>query len=200
MHSLEAKAILFYLLRPRAEEESEKIFSSRRRAGFLFYFFLLSAVTGAHPGELVALKESDILEDLQVLKIVGRKTRFRTAKTVRPFPLIEIIRRLLFEAVAIKAGEFIFSQKGTLTATYYEQIKDACESVGIVYGRKIVGGFIPYDLRHTATTLIMQSGTDFETALSVTGQSRHTLWYYTRQQRINQSGCVSVGKFCSELP
>jgi hypothetical protein len=25
----------------------------------------------------------------------------------------------------------------------------------------------------------MQSGTDFETASSVTGQSRHTLWHYT---------------------
>ncbi|MBA3632630.1 MAG: tyrosine-type recombinase/integrase [Acidobacteria bacterium] len=189
VHSLEAKAILFYLLKPQTEEESEKLFLSRRRAGFLF---LLSAVTGARPGELVALKESDILEDLQVLKIVGRKTRFRTAKTVRYFPLIEIVRRLLFEAVAIKAGEFIFSQKGTLTATYYEQIKTACESAGIVYGRKIAGGFIPYDLRHTATTLIMQSGTDFETASSITGQSRHTLWYYTHASNESINRAVSI--------
>lgn len=189
VHSLEAKAILFYLLKPQTVEESEKIFLSRRRAGLLF---LLSAVTGARPGELVALKESDILEDLQVLKITGKKTRFRTAKTVRYFPLIEIVRRLLFEALAIKAGEFIFASKGTLTATYYEQIKAACESAGIVYGRKVAGGFIPYDLRHTATTLIMQSGTDFETASSITGQSRHTLWYYTHASNESINRAVSV--------
>jgi len=189
VHSIEAKAILFYLLKPRTKEESEKIFFSRRRAGLLF---LLSAVTGARPGELISLKEEDILTDLKVLKITGKKTRFRTAKTVRYFPLIEIVRQILTEALAIRAGKFIFNQRGTLTATYYDQIKAACASAGIVYGRKIAGGLIPYDLRHTATTLIMQSGTDFETASSVTGQSRHTLWYYTHASNESIYRAVSI--------
>ena len=189
VQSVEIKAILFYLLKPRLLEESEKLFLSRRRAGLLF---LLSAVTGARPGELVALKESDILEDLQVLRITGRKTRFKTAKTVRYFPLVEVVRKVLFEAVLIRADEFIFSQNGTLTATYYDQIKAACAGAGIVYGRKAAGGLIPYDLRHTATTLIMHSGADFETVSSITGQSRHTLWHYTHANNESISRAVSV--------
>ncbi len=112
MQSFEAKAILFYLFKAQLPGESEKLFLSRRRAGLLF---LLSAVTGARPGELVALKESDILEDLKVLRITGKKTRFKTAKTVRYFPLIETVRQVLTEAVAIKADGFIFTNNGTLT-------------------------------------------------------------------------------------
>ncbi len=102
---------------------------------------LLSAVTGARPGELIALKESDLLEDLKVLRITGKKTRFKTAKTVRYFPLVEIVRRILFEALKIKSGEFIFSREGTLTKNYYKFIKAACASCGIVYGRKATGRF-----------------------------------------------------------
>ncbi len=187
--SLELKAILFYLLKPRTEAESAKICLTRRRAGLLFY---LSAITGARPGELAVLKESDILEDLQVLKITGRKTRFRTAKTVRYFPLIETVRQVFAEAIPIKAGEFIFSQNGTLTDIYYEQIEAACASAGIVYGRKTKGGLIPYDLRHTATTLLMQSGADFETVSSITGQSRHSLWHYTHASNESINRAVSV--------
>jgi len=189
VQSFEAKAILFYLFKPQFSEESERIFLSRRRAGLLF---LLSAVTGARPGELAALKESDILEDLQALRITGKKTRFRTKKTIRYFPLIEIVRRVLTEAIAIKSSEFIFSQRGTLTETYYAQIKAACASCGIVYGRKANDGLIPYDLRHTATTLIMQSGTDFETVSSITGQSRHTLWHYTHANNESINRAVFV--------
>ena len=187
--SVEVKAILFYLLKPRLKDESEKIYLSRRRAGLLF---LLSAVTGARPGELVALKESDILEDLKVLKITGKKTRFRTAKTVRYFPLLDVVRKILLEAVSIKSGDFIFSQNGTLTATYYDPIKDACAASDIVYGRKAANGLIPYDLRHTATTLIMHSGADFETVKSITGQSPATLWHYTHANNESIARAVSV--------
>ncbi len=187
--SVEIKAILIYLMKPQLFDESEKLFLSRRRAGLLF---LLSAVTGARPGELIALKESDILEDLKVLRITGKKTRFKTAKTVRYFPLISIVRKIVFEALEIQSGEFIFSQKGTLTATYYEQIKAACKSAGIVYGRKAANGLIPYDLRHTATTLIMHSGADFETVSSITGQSRHSLWHYTHASENSINRAVAV--------
>jgi hypothetical protein len=83
---------------------------------------------------LIALKESDILEDLQVLRITGKKTRFKTAKTVRYFPLVPILTKILAEAIAIKAEEFIFSQNGTLTETYYAQLRAVCASAGIVYG------------------------------------------------------------------
>jgi integrase len=187
--SVEIKAILLYLMKPQSDKESEKIYLSRRRAGLLF---LLSAVTGARPGELVALKASDVLEDLQVLKITGKKTRFKTAKTIRYFPLLPVVKKILAEAVAIQSGELIFTQNATLTKTYYGQIKAACASCGIVYGRKAVDGLIPYDLRHTATTLIMHSGADFETVASITGQSRHTLWHYTHANNESISRAVAV--------
>lgn len=187
--STELKAILNYLLKPQTAEESKEIFLSRKRAGLLF---LLSAVTGARPGELVALRQSDILKDIKSLRITGKKTRFKTSKTVRYFPLIQIIENILDEAIEIKAGKFIFTNKGTITETYYKQIKDACKACGIVYGRKVKGGLIPYDLRHTATTLIMHSGADFETVASITGQSRHTLWHYTHANENSINAAVSV--------
>jgi integrase len=190
VNSVEARGILFYLLKPQMPAESNRIFFSRKRAGLLF---LLSAVTGARPGELVTLKDSDILPDLNTLRITGRKTRFKKAKTIRYFPMVDIVVKILNEALEIRADKnFIFSQRGTLTDTYYEQVRNACTAAGVVYGRKVAGGFIPYDLRHTATTLIMQSGADIETVASVTGQSHHTLWHYTHASNESIGRAVSV--------
>lgn len=180
LHSVEVERILSQLVKPQTEQESEAVYLSRCRSGLLF---ALAAVTGARPGELAALREEDILFDMNVLKITGRKTRFRTAKTVRYFPLLPILRQILLKALSIRIGEYIFTQKGTLTPTFYENIEAACRAAGFKYGRKTLGGIIPYDLRHTATTLLMQSGADFETVSSLTGQSRHSLWHYTHASR-----------------
>jgi hypothetical protein len=105
----------------------------------------------------------------ECLKNHGQENALSHIKNRPLFSFNRNRRRILTEALQIKTGEFIFAHRGTLTATYYDHIKDTCASAGIIYGRKVVGGLIPYDLRHTATTLIMQSGTDFETASSVTG-------------------------------
>ena len=47
------------------------------------------------------------------------------AKAVRYFPLILTVQKILAEASAIQSGEFIFSQNGTLTGTYYVPNKAA---------------------------------------------------------------------------
>lgn len=189
VQSGEGQKILFYLLRPRSDLESERIFFSRRRAGLLF---LLAAVTGARPTELLRLTDDDVLHDIGKLKITGRKTRFKTAKTVRYFPLVPIVDRILSEARETRAGKYFFSYSGTLTETYYSQIRSACEFAGVLYGRNVEGGFIPYDLRHTATTLLMHSGADLETISSVTGQSQHSLWHYTHASRESISRAAGI--------
>jgi len=189
LQAVEVEAIVADLMKPCKDQESQIAYSSRQRAGLLF---ALSAVTGARPGELVVLKESDILLDMNSLRITGTKTRFRTAKTVRYFPLIPIVRSILIKALELKFAEYIFARNGTLTNTYYEAVKTACENCGFKYGRKTPGGIIPYDLRHTATTLLMQSGADFETVRSITGQSQATLWHYTHANKNSIDRAVSV--------
>lgn len=197
VNSIEGRSILFHLLKPQLSSESRKIFHSRRRAGLLF---ILSAVSGARPGELVSLKETDILPDIGMLRITGKKTRYKTSKTVRYFPLLDVVKQILKEAIEIKAGDFIFSQKGTLTETYYAPIRQACERAGVAYGRKIAGGFIPYDLRHTATTLLVQSGADIETVSSITGQSHYSLWHYTHASQESVARAAGVlGDFARNL-
>lgn len=189
LSSREGRAILYYLLKPRTSDESVKIFHSRRRAGLLF---LLSAITGARPGELVRLKQSDIMTDIGKLRIIGRKTRYTKSNVVRYFPLVDVVQRVLFEALEIAAGDFIFSQKGTITNTYYDQVKAACESAGIAYGNRTDGGLIPYDLRHTATTLLAQSGADIETISSITGQSHDSIWHYLHASQDSIGRATSV--------
>lgn len=190
LSSMKVQLIVGQLMKPR-EDESAIFFRSRRRAGLLFS---LSAITGARPGELALLKENDVLEDINMLKITGRKTRYKTAKTVRYFPLINIVRQILMAAIQIKVTEYIFTYWGTLTNTYYDHVKTACANAGLKYGRKTPGGIIPYDLRHTATTLLMQSGANFETVSNITGQSRDTLWqpvfYFLMLQKIFRK-CLS---------
>ena len=119
-------------------------------------------------------------------------SRFKKAKTVRYFPLIDVVKTILKEGIEIRAGEFIFSKNGTITETYYKQIRNACEFAGVTYGRKVMGGLIPYDLRHTATTLLAQSGADMETLSSITGHSHHSLWHYTHASNESIGRAVSV--------
>ncbi len=187
--SAEIKSILFYLLKPQLKDESAKLFLLRRRSGLLF---LLSAVTGARQGELVALKVSDILEDMQVLKITGKKTRFKTAKTVRYFPLVAVVKRILGEVAEIQTGEFIFSQKATLTETYLLRANQSRLRVLRHHLRSQKNGLIPYDLRHTATTLMMHNGAALKRSHQSTGQSRHTLWHYTHANENSINAAVSV--------
>ena len=58
---------------------------------------------------------------------------------------------------------------------YYNIMREACEAVGVTYGRNVVGGFVTHDARHTAVTRMLQAGRDLATIGSITGHADKTL-------------------------
>ena len=67
------------------------------------------------------------------------------------------------------------SRAGGEVTHYYRIIREACEAVGVSYGRDAAGGFVTHDARHTAVTRMLQAGRDLATIGSITGHADKTL-------------------------
>lgn len=183
--------ILNYLFSPRRREERERDTRNRNRVGRVFKFALL---TGARRGEINALAWSQIDFSAGIVQIVGLKTRFKQARNVRYLELTETMREIFAEQLAVdNFSEFVFSQTGNSITDYYEIFKAACESVGVLYGRKTRGGLVTHDARHTAITKMLQAGIDLATIGSISGHSdSHLILHYAHATRESRKKAVEV--------
>ena len=72
-------------------------------------------------------------------------------------------------------GLYVFTREGGEVTHYYRILAEACEAIGIAYGREIPGGFVTHDARHTVVTRMLQDGRDLATIGSITGHADKTL-------------------------
>jgi len=187
----EIMKLLTELFSARRDNETEKEFANRRVVGQVFQMALL---TGARVGEIIALRWEQIDWNARILQIVGTKTRFRIAKTVRYLELTPTIEAILHERQSINAfGDFVFSRTGNSVTHYHKILKEAAEAVGITYGANVRGGFITHDARHTAVTRMLQAGVDLSTVGSITGHSDSNLiLHYSHATRESRKAAVSI--------
>jgi integrase len=151
-------------------------------------------LTGSRVGEIMALSWKQIDFDAKILQIIGRKNRFKVAKTVRYLELNPTIEQILRERKTIDAfGEFVFCRTGNSITKYHQILREASEAVGISYGRRTRGGFITHDARHTAITRMLQAGIDLSTVGAITGHSDSNLiLHYSHATRESRKAAVSV--------
>lgn len=187
----EITKLLNYLLRARDENEKQVDYEKRRVVGQVFQMCLL---TGSRVGEITALRWSHIDFDAKILQISGRKNRFKVAKTVRYLELNDTIEQILRQRQTLdKFGEFVFCRTGNSVTDYYQILREASETVGIIYGRKTRGGLITHDARHTAVTRMLQAGVDLSTVGAITGHSDSNLiLHYSHATRESRKAAVSV--------
>lgn len=187
----ETTKILTYLFSPRFDGESASGTRNRHRVGRAFRFALLS---GARIGEITALAWSQIDFSAGIVQIVGMKTRFKSARNVRYLELTETMREIFDEQkTSDDFGDFVFSKSGNSITYYHRIFKAACEAVGIKYGRKIRGGLVTHDARHTAVTKMLQAGIDLSTVGSITGHSdSHLVLHYAHATRESRKKAIEV--------
>lgn len=179
------------LLDARRKEETAKEFERRMVVGYVFQMCLL---TGARPGEIIGLRWEHIDFDANVLQIVGTKTRFKSARLVRYLEITPMIEQILRERQSLDLfGDFVFCRTGNSITHYYEILRAAAKRAGVPYGKKVAGGFVTYDARHTATTRMLQAGVDLSTVGSITGHSDANLvLHYSHATRESRKAAVSV--------
>lgn len=187
----EIMKVLTELLSFRRADETERDFNRRRIVGQVFQMALL---TGARVGEIIALRWEQIDFKAHILQIIGRKNRFKVAKTVRYLELTPTMEEILRERKKINAfGDYVFCRTGNSITKYHQILREAAEAVGVAYGAKERGGFITHDARHTAVTRMLQAGVDLSTVGAITGHSDSQLiLHYSHATRESRKQAVSV--------
>lgn len=175
------KKILAYLFAPKQDGEDLRKAASRRRVGL---FLQLCLLTVSRPGETAALRRSDVDLQTGIVKIFGTKTQ-NHSHSVRELLITPTVRNILLERLEISQSEFLFTKSGKITQKWRDRLKEACEKVGVKYGKNTDDGIVFYTARHTATTVLAHSNqVDTKTAGQYTGHSDETMTlYYTHANR-----------------
>jgi integrase len=179
----ELSKILFAL---RAERQfHEQYFSVKNRAE-VFDLFRLMLLTGAREGEILSLRQDDVSWDWKTIKIVATKTN-----TVRVVPLSGLALEIL------KTRNHFSINKDKL----YRVLRKIGESSGVEYGDNIQGGWVLYDLRHVAATVLENSGAPYSAVSAILGHKRtdQTATYAHAQLDTLRKAVSVLETYCREI-
>jgi len=134
--------------------------------GLVFQFAL---VTAMRHGEIDNLMWSDVGEtDLKVRETKNVKNRY--------VPIGAHVREIL-KARRETKSRHVFTRSGSPQKDFYPILRATCKALDIPYGSE-PNGLRMHDTRHTATTDMLQAGTDLATIQSITGHSDRTMILY----------------------
>jgi integrase len=136
-----------------ADEEISKIsvaLSSKGELADALFFFRIALITGGRMAEILRMKWEESSERFGTVKLYSSKTqKWRTIKAPAAATLIAQRRMQQRNAPMVidRPDHWI---RGVL--------QTASESVGVVYGQQVPGGWCPHDLRHTCLTNLALAG------------------------------------------
>jgi integrase len=114
------------------------------------FFFQIALITGGRMAEILRMKWEESSERFGTVKLYSSKTqKWRTIKA--PAAAALIAERRKKEKTAIKVIE-------RPDHWIREVLQKASESVGVLYGQQVPGGWCPHDLRHTCLTNLALAG------------------------------------------
>jgi integrase len=143
-------------------------------------------LTGAREGEILNLRQEQISWDWRTVKIVATKT-----KTVRVVPLSDLALEIL------KNREDFSINKDKL----YRVLRRTGESSGVIYGDNIQGGWVLYDLRHVAATVMENAGIPYSAVSAILGHKRtdQTATYAHAQLETLRKAVLTLETYCREI-
>lgn len=155
------------------KQTRQTAYKARVRVAQIVEFAMMTA---ARHGEIVRLKWSDIDRERGKVLIYQRKTG-----DYKEVPLIPSLAALLEERKPAE-GQYVFTRGGNIYQRFYWILKQACERVGIPYGRDLDDGLILHAARHTVTTHLVESGLDFDTIGLITGhRAKELIAHYSHK-------------------
>lgn len=166
----ELTRLLTWLYRQREEKETTESVVRRRNVANVFRLALLTA---SRKGEVCRLRWDQIDWAGGTFQLIGTKNEYSQAQTARYPKITETIAAIFRDrrAVVPRRCKYVFTSDGGEVTHYYEILAQAATACGLLYGRKVEGGFVTHDTRHTAVTYLMQAGHDLKTVAALTGHS-----------------------------
>lgn len=195
----EREKLFAWFFEPQSENETSQQHSTRRRTGQFLLFCLL---TLSRPGEIAALRKTDIDLSLGRVAITGRKSRFTATQIVRRLSITRTMREILLERIPRAPGDYVFTRSGYVTPKMYDRMKEACEANGIKYSRTDPEGISFHTTRHTGITMLLQGGLDLKTVGGLAGQSdsQMTMYYtHTSPELVKKAGEILERKIANNV-
>ncbi len=185
----EISKILFAL---RAERQHyEQYFSVKNRAE-VFDLFRLMLLTGAREGEILNLTSSQVSWDWRTVKITSKKG----GGSVRIVPLSETAHEILRSRQG-RGQKFFDLNRDKL----YRVLNRVAESSGVIYGDNVDGGWVCYDLRHVAGTVMENAGIPYSAVSAILGHKRkdQTATYVHAQLDTLRRGVETLESWCRDI-
>lgn len=141
-------------------QKSEQYFSVENRHE-AFDLFRLILLTGAREGELLHLRPPQISWDWKTIRIESKKG----GGSVRVVPL----SNLALEILSSRNKQQLF---GINKDRLYRTLRRVAEMSGVVYGDNVDNGWVLYDLRHVAATVMENAGIPYSAVSAILGHKR----------------------------
>lgn len=176
---------------------SERQFGERMRSVSyrleIHDLFRLMLLTGAREGELLNLKQSQVSWDWRTVRIESKKG----GGSVRVVPLSDAALEIL-KARADCAPKFF---KHITLDPLYTALRQAAKIAGVAYGDKIDNGWVLYDLRHVAATVMENAGVPYSAVSAILGHKRRdqTATYAHAQLDTLRKGIEILESWCREI-
>jgi integrase len=153
----------------------------------------LMILIGAREGEILNLRHSAISWDWKTVQI----TSLKGGGSRRVVPLSDSALEILKSREINAPRVFKPIPKDTLL----DSIKRASEWAEITYGNKVEGGFVIYDLRHTAATVLENAGIPYSSVAAILGHKRRdqTATYTHSDMATMRRGVEVLEKWCREI-
>ena len=147
------------------EEEIKLLNACSGRRAHLRALVITALDTAARRGELFKLKWSDVDFNNDVLRLRATTTKTATARTIGITPRVreELMKLWLESAQDMDDTVFGYGKENSTIKTAW---KSACRAAG-------VESFRFHDLRHTATTRLVQTGVPSTLVMKITGHTQH---------------------------
>lgn len=154
--------------------------------------FRLMFLTAAREGELLALNPRAVSWDWKTVQIDATKTNTR-----RVIPLSDAAFEIL-KARKQHAPRFF---KRLTHYGLYKALQRAGEIAGVEYGGLVDGGWIIYDVRHLAATVMESGGVPYSAVAAILGHKRQdqTATYTHVQMETMRRGVEVLEKHCREI-
>ena len=173
-------------------QKGEKTASMNHRHE-LYDLFRLMLLTAAREGELLNLKQSQVSWDWKTVKIETRKG----GGSVRVIPLSNAALEILRSRQQNAPKFFKKIPKNGL----YGALAKAGEMAKVPYGERIENGWIIYDLRHLAGTVMESAGVPYSAVSAILGHKRkdQTATYTHVRLETMRAGVDILEKHCRDI-
>lgn len=150
--------------------------------------------TGMRLGEILNLTWYKIDFKNRVIRLEAEDTKDNEPRDI---PICDALLKV-FEGIPRAIHDpHVFMYNGKPIKSVNKSLRTACKDAEILYGRKVKGGFVFHDLRHTFNTYMRKAGVPESVIMKITGHSTREMFdrYDTIDNEDTRQAVEKLGDF-----